>query len=367
MVQFRWVNWFLVWCTVTLATNANAQAKLSFVSSTSYQHPMIAQFSPKEFSQRFVEIAANKAIVIDVKNVHTISGQLIRELIVKQRPLFLLDPKNPPQVLFKMFDIYLRIFSVRKESVEEAVRAAGIFRRNIGTYYTINLIGSRAVPVADLIPRIDAAADRMLRVDAIYPVVPRTNGQEWEDDGTAHEEDLQDSNTKGIFRQRVSISILRNDRSATSDWWYLHMYNEVEPARPAYMTKLNRNQATGVHVIGLPCWGPRGIVDSQKRAEVAVGCPGPEVPWDWPTGFTMVRDRTKQSQYEAAWDVEFSVGQNDSKASHKWEPGAQYETRETRNKELTIRMDVFVEWRDQKKNIIPWELRPWEYVSRPPR
>ncbi|MBL7211316.1 MAG: hypothetical protein ISS61_02920 [Desulfobacteraceae bacterium] len=350
---------------IFVSSQSHAQSTLSLVSSRPYQEKLATPFSPELASQQFQQFLLGKGIVIDERDFESVGISFVRNIIVeKRKPFFIFGSQIWPRKFYKRLEIFPRLSFLREQKIDR-IQATGIFRRAVGTYYTTNILSRSAIPFSRLLSYIDAAVDRMLAIDKLYPVVKKKNKQQWEDDGSLHEEEIEDPKTTGLFRQSASILILRNDGSNDSDWWYIHVYNEVIPAQK-YMTKLNRNYAEGLNVKGLPCWGPTGVVEHSSQAEVVVGCPGPKEQWHWLTGKTKVRDKTSQDDREGRWEVEFEVGEEDSKSVHKWEPGAQYETSDERNKELQVQMEALVEWEDDSGKVMPWEPEPWIYVARPP-
>ncbi len=83
---------------------------------------------------------------------------------------------------------------------------------------------------------------------------------------------------------------------------------------------------------------------------------------------TTVTDKTIAENREARWDVDFKVGQKDSRFAYEWDPGVQYETPQIpgEKKMLRVLMNVFVEWQNSQGQVMPWDVGRWYYEYRRP-
>jgi hypothetical protein len=347
---------------VTSRTAWAQPPKLSFISGTQTD-PLAEPFKPSELSSRFAEILKHKAIVVDQIDLGSVDRSRLREAMLKNdKPVFVLGPGGAAEVLFQSLDVSPRLRSSRKPG-DPTVRASGISRIGSSGFYTVNIVSKIDPGLRALLLRIDAAAGRMLaRANALRG---GSAPSQWLDDGSKHDEDVQDPLTKGTFVQSVAIALLKDDRSAKTDWWRLRIENTVAPAS-SHVTVANHNEVRGIDTTDLPCWGPKDVVKPGQGARVELGCPGPKDPWTWGNGGTSIEDRALSSRHQATWVVTFPPGSEESRTAHRWQPGVQYATAATGRRQLVVRMTVFVEWAGPSGSV-RWQPEPWEYFSTPPR
>jgi len=350
----------IVFCTFTALFSLSASTysvgqeirQLWYLSDKPLAKPLpgIVYAPPADLIQKRFEIMGTASgLVIQYVAFEKYGSQQIQALknaVDEERKfVFAVGDDVPANYVQNKLKIVRKVGLLEKRISKWRIVADGLYRDPSGLINGINIMALKETSPEFILEEVRDAIIRSTKRQ-----VPQKS--EWWEQRPSQRQIFPDP-PYGKYEQVVTPHILRG-KPAPEDYWYTRLENTAIPGQVVYKksgfgNRFNTSTYDVSSSLSLLCHGPTGVVNQNQSAKVSIGCPGPNVEWQWNTGATTVVDKSNVKGRQGQWDVDYDPNEEESKKEHQWLPGL--EVRNGKNQQFVMGIKSVVHWVDRKGNI----------------